>query len=46
VESDMAFIADNIDRVLMNADDVAVLDAVKAEVNAYMAGFPLYPELG
>jgi glycine hydroxymethyltransferase len=46
VESDMAFIADNIDKVLMNADDVAVIDAVKAEVNAYMARFPLYPELG
>lgn len=46
VESDMAFIADNIDRVLMNADDVAVLDAVRADVNSYMASFPLYPELG
>jgi glycine hydroxymethyltransferase len=46
LESDMQFIADNIDKVLMNADDAAVIEAVKAEVNAYMAGFPLYPELG
>jgi glycine hydroxymethyltransferase len=46
LESDMVFIAENIDKVLMNADDAAVIEAVKAEVNAYMAGFPLYPELG
>jgi glycine hydroxymethyltransferase len=46
VETDMAFIADNIDKVLMHADDVTVIDAVRAEVNGYMEGFPLYPELG
>ncbi len=46
VESDMAFIADNIDKILMNADDEAVIAAVRAEVNGYMENFPLYPELG
>ncbi|HSK13943.1 MAG TPA: serine hydroxymethyltransferase, partial [Phnomibacter sp.] len=46
VESDMAFIADSIDRVLMNADDASVIDAVRGEVNAFMGRFPLYPELG
>jgi glycine hydroxymethyltransferase len=46
VESDMAFIADNIDKVLMNAGDETVISAVRGEVNAYMERFPLYPELG
>jgi glycine hydroxymethyltransferase len=46
LESDMAFIADNIDRVLMNADDESVIAAVRAEVNASMEKYPLYPELG
>lgn len=46
IESDMAFIADNIDRVLMNADDESVIAAVRAEVNASMEKYPLYPELG
>jgi glycine hydroxymethyltransferase len=46
VESDMAFIADNIDKVLMNAGDETVINAVRSEVNAYMERFPLYPELG
>lgn len=46
VESDMQFIADSIDKVLMNADNEAVVTAVKAEVNSFMERFPLYPELG
>jgi glycine hydroxymethyltransferase len=46
VEGDMQFIADSIDKVLMNADDAAVVAEVKAEVNAFMEQFPLYPELG
>jgi glycine hydroxymethyltransferase len=46
VESDMQFIADNIDKVLMNADDEAVIAAVRNEVNAFMQRFPLYPEFG
>lgn len=45
-EKDMQFIADSIDKVLMHADDAAVVAAVKADVNAFMGGFPLYPELG
>lgn len=45
-EKDMQFIADSIDKVLMHADDAAVVAAVKSDVNAFMAGFPLYPELG
>jgi glycine hydroxymethyltransferase len=46
VESDMAFIADNIDKVLMNADDEGVITTVRSEVNAFMKRYPLYPELG
>lgn len=46
VESDMQFIADSIDKVLMHADDAAVVATVKQQVNDFMAGFPLYPELG
>jgi glycine hydroxymethyltransferase len=46
VESDMAFIANNIDRVLMHADDAAVIAEVRSEVKGYMERFPLYPELG
>jgi glycine hydroxymethyltransferase len=45
-ESDMQFIADNIDKVLMNADDEAVISAVRSEINGFMKNFPLYPELG
>jgi glycine hydroxymethyltransferase len=44
-ENDMPVIVDMIDKVLMNADDEKVVAAVKAEVNAYMQAFPLYPEL-
>lgn len=46
VENDMQFIADSIDKVLMNADDEAVVAAIKADVNGFMERFPLYPELG
>ena len=45
-EEHMSFVVDQIDRVLMNADDAAVLQAVKKEVNAFMEQFSLYPELG
>jgi glycine hydroxymethyltransferase len=44
-EEHMSFVVDQIDRVLMNADDAAVLQAVKKEVNAFMEQFSLYPEL-
>ncbi len=45
-EEHMSFIVDNIDKVLMNADDKALLEKLKGEVNSYMQQFPLYPELG
>jgi glycine hydroxymethyltransferase len=35
-----------IDKVLMNADDEAIVSSVKNDVKAFMAQFPLYPELG
>jgi len=46
VESDMQFIANAIDNVLMNADDENVTATVRNEVGAYMHRFTLYPELG
>jgi glycine hydroxymethyltransferase len=45
-EEHMDFVVDVIDRSLMNADDEAVLDKIRKEVNAFMEQFPLYPELG
>ena len=45
VEADMQFVADTIDKVLMNADDVAIISSVKQQVNERMLAFPLYPEL-
>lgn len=45
-EAHMETVVSFIDKVLMNADDVAVLEGVKAEVKAFMQQFPLYPELG
>lgn len=45
-ESDMQFVVDMIDKVLMNADDEALIADVKKEVNGFMERFPLYPELG
>ncbi|GAB2678295.1 serine hydroxymethyltransferase [Flavihumibacter cheonanensis] len=44
--TDMEFVVDAIDTVLMNADDEAKLDSVRKQVNEFMAQFPLYPELG
>jgi glycine hydroxymethyltransferase len=35
-----------VDKVLMHADDQAVIKEVKRQVNAFMEQFPLYPELG
>jgi glycine hydroxymethyltransferase len=45
-ESDMGFIADCIDKVLMNANDEVVIKAVRKDVNDFMSKFILYPELG
>jgi glycine hydroxymethyltransferase len=46
IESDMQFIADSIDSVLMNADDENTIGEVRSKVNSFMGRFPLYPELG
>lgn len=45
-EEHMTFVVDAIDKVLMNADDATVVQAVKKEVNSFMEQFVLYPELG
>lgn len=45
-EEHMPFVVDAIDKVLMNADDSAILNSVKKDVNAFMEQFVLYPELG
>ncbi|MBL7699353.1 MAG: serine hydroxymethyltransferase [Chitinophagaceae bacterium] len=39
-------VVDYIDRALVNADDEGKLEGIAKEVNAFMQGFPLYPELG
>jgi glycine hydroxymethyltransferase len=45
-EAHMETIVSMIDKVLMNADDAAVIASVKGEVKTFMSQFPLYPELG
>jgi glycine hydroxymethyltransferase len=45
-EADMNTVVDMIDKVLMNADDAAVIETVKGDVKTFMHQFPLYPELG
>ncbi len=45
-EAHMETIVGMLDKVLMNADDEAVIASVKTEVKAFMQQFPLYPELG
>ncbi len=45
-ETHMKFVVDAIDKVLMNADDTAIIAAVKKDVNDFMTQFKLYPELG
>jgi glycine hydroxymethyltransferase len=44
-ENDMQFVVNCIDKILMNADDASVINAVKKEVNAFMTQFVLYPEM-
>jgi glycine hydroxymethyltransferase len=44
-EEHMQFVVDSIDKALTHADDETVLAALKKEVNAFMAQFPLYPEM-
>lgn len=45
-EQDMKQIVHWLDTVLMSPDDEQVIAAVKGEVNEYMTGFSLYPEMG
>ena len=45
-EHHMSFVADVIDRVLMNADDENTIAQVRKQVNEFMEQFSLYPELG
>jgi len=45
-EADMETVVGLIDRVLMNIDDKATIEAVKNDVKSLMSSFPLYPELG
>jgi glycine hydroxymethyltransferase len=45
-ENDMKLIVNWLDTVLMSPDDEQVIAKVKGEVNEYMTGFSLYPEMG
>jgi glycine hydroxymethyltransferase len=45
-EADMKLIVNWLDTVLMSPDDEQVIAKVKGEVNEYMSGFALYPEMG
>ena len=45
-ETDMQFIVNIVDNVLMNADDENVISTVRKQVNEFMGQFSLYPELG
>jgi len=44
-EADMQFVVNVVDKVLMNADDTALIESVRFEVNEFMKQFVLYPEL-
>ncbi len=44
-ENDMHFVVNCIDKILMNADDTSIINAVKKEVNEFMTQFILYPEM-
>jgi glycine hydroxymethyltransferase len=44
-ETDMQFVVNAVDTVLMNADDDNVINTVRKQVNEYMEQFTLYPEL-
>lgn len=45
-DGDMETVVGFIDKVLMHADDAAVIASVKDDVKTFMQQFPLYPELG
>ncbi len=42
----MKLIINWLDRVIMKPDDEQMLKTIKGEVNEFMSGFPMYPELG
>ncbi|MER3471795.1 MAG: serine hydroxymethyltransferase [Chitinophagaceae bacterium] len=44
-ETHMQTVVDMIDRVLMNIDDSATIQAVANDVHGFMEQFPLYPEI-
>jgi glycine hydroxymethyltransferase len=45
-EKDMALVVNWLDKVLTNPDNETVIAAVKGEVNEFMSGFSMYPEMG
>ena len=45
-EEHMQFVVNALDNVLMNADDINVINAIRGQVNEFMDQFILYPELG
>jgi len=45
-EKDMPTIVNWLDRVLVAPDDETLIQTIKGEVNEFMTGFPMYPELG
>jgi len=45
-EADMPQIVNWLDRVLTSPDDEQLIKTVKGEVNEFMSGFTMYPELG
>ncbi|HEV3251021.1 MAG TPA: serine hydroxymethyltransferase [Puia sp.] len=45
-ESHMASVTEFMDSALVNADNETFLASIRQKVNAFMGGFPLYPELG
>ncbi|MBD81637.1 MAG: serine hydroxymethyltransferase [Crocinitomicaceae bacterium] len=46
VESDMERIIDYIDRTLMNPENEKLLASTRSEINEWMMGYSLYPEVG
>src|SRR3984885_4972153 len=44
-EAHMATVVELIDKALVNAENEDVLAALRGDVNAFVKGFPLYPEL-
>jgi glycine hydroxymethyltransferase len=45
-QNDMGQIVNWLDRVLMSPDDEQLIRTIKGEVNEFMAGYTMYPEIG